>query len=429
MEAAEPRARAFVITPPGEGGIGIIAMSGPGAAAILDSCFRATRRQARGIPPGAIAHGRIVRVGGATGATPDQADQSATVDEVIVAHFDAASSFTGEDTYEVNCHGGVVAVQAVLNCLQEAGAKVVPWRSRAEDTAEGQPALSPEAIRASALGSLPRVQTRLAAKMLLGQAGGALCRALETLRRELSKQGHEQAGDVASARSALRSLLATAPLGRALLTPPAVALAGPPNAGKSTLLNALLRRERVIVHHLPGTTRDVVRETVAIEGVPFELVDSAGIRDTVGKLEGKAVRRATDLLRHSDVLVLMYDVTRGPGESLRCIPPLEAGVRKIVVGNKIDLVRSRRSRPKTLPAQLPLELDGAQHLLISAREGKNIKQLEAALLAPYRDHMKTCDQSGPMVFSGEVQAALERVAAVLHERGQAAALRELSRLS
>lgn len=385
-----------MITPPGEGGIGIIVLTGPDAAVVLDTCFRGTRRQAREIPPGGIAHGRVVRGG-------------ETVDEVIVAHLSghgaacepraqgcAAPAGTRElaDVYEVNCHGGVVAVQAVADCLRDSGAELARWQPAGVPEAEGSAVLSPGAIRATAIACLPRAQTRLAVRMLLHQAGGALSRALDGISRD-----------------GLRRLLDSAPLGRALLVAPQVALAGPPNVGKSTLLNALLRRERVIVHHHPGTTRDVVRETVSIRGVPFELIDCAGIRPATAEIEGEAVRRATDLIARSEVVILVYDVTRGLDEALSSMPPLRADACRIVVGNKIDL-RAPGPACGAPPAgddRLPCRLADALHLFVSAREGLHISQVEAALLAPYRDQVRACEQGGPVVFTEQIRTALERL--------------------
>ena len=378
MADITPPATAAVITPPGEGGIGIVALRGPGAIRVLSSAFRGTRRQAEDIPHGVIAHGRIVRDG-------------ATVDEVIVARLEGPS---GDPEFEVNCHGGVVAVQAVLDCFREAGAQVVAWQSL---TAPKQgTALSPAAIRSAALSELPRAHTRLAAGMLLAQAGGALSRALERL-------GSPEEG---LSDAATDALLATAPLGRALLEPPRVLLAGPPTAGKSTLLNALLRRERVIVHPHPGTTRDVVRETVALRGVPFELMDSAGIRHGGDELEQMAIRRATDLAAECDVLVLLYDVTQPPAPDSGWMARLQAGARTILVGNKIDLVDEDVRDPRPPPSLLQ-EYTDAPHLLISAREGLDIDRVEAALLAPYAPLLDACEAGGPVVFTEQIEAAIQ----------------------
>jgi tRNA modification GTPase len=401
MRSAPDTARATLITPPGEGGISVIALSGRGAAGVLESCFRGTRRRARDIPPGAIAHGHIVREG-------------AALDEVIVAHFEGSASPTGEPIYEVNCHGGAMAARAVLGRLGEAGAELVAWTDTAPGSKPGGRVLSPEAIRSVALAALPRAQTRLAARMLLAQAAGALSRELDRIRRDMS------AGDAAR----IEALLQTAPLGEALLAPPTVMLAGPPNVGKSTLLNSLLHTQRVIVHPQPGTTRDVVRESVSIRGVPFELIDAAGIRGTAAGLEAEATKRAGELVRECDVVMLVFDARQGPAEGLRGLPSPQASSRRILVGNKIDLIE----RPPA-SGPLPKWLKGAAQVLISARDGRNLGQLEAALLEPYRPHIAACEQAGPVVFSRQIREALERIAAGVRQGGQAQALHELARLS
>ncbi|KPK61807.1 MAG: hypothetical protein AMK73_07655, partial [Planctomycetes bacterium SM23_32] len=277
------------MTPPGEGGIGIIALAGAGAARLLDRVFVGTRRGASELPLGAIAHGTVRR-------------QAEVVDEVIVARLQAEA----EPRFEVNCHGGIVAVRAVLRCLEEAGARVVD-PSQFMPRARGGGPLSPSGVRERALAALPHALTRLGAAMLLHQAGGALG-------DEVGRVCHLlDAGRPEEAAARLDAALEMAPLGRALLNPPKVALLGPPNVGKSTLLNALLHEERVIVHHEPGTTRDVVAETVSLGGVPFELMDSAGIRATDDDLERMAVDRAADLAARCDVALVLFDARDGPG--------------------------------------------------------------------------------------------------------------------
>ena len=161
-------ARACLITPPGEGGISVIALAGPGAVKVLAACFQGSRRAADEIAPGVIAHGRIVR-------------DARTVDEVIVARLAAHQSHAGETIYEVNCHGGAAATAGVLECLHVAGAQVVPWQAFCAPEDLRTAVLSEAAIRASALALLPRARTRLAARMLLHQAQGALSRALEAM--------------------------------------------------------------------------------------------------------------------------------------------------------------------------------------------------------------------------------------------------------
>jgi len=339
---------ASLITPPGQGGIGIIAVCGDGAAEVIDRVFVGTRRGAGAMPPGALAHG-VVRRG------------DDVVDEVIVAHLPDAD---GLPRFEVNCHGGAAAVRAVMGCLEAAGAAIVTHDDPAPES-DGDP-LSAESVRAAALAALPSAPTRLAVTMLLHQAAGALAR---------------------QAASADRTaLLATAPLGLALLNPPRVALLGPPNAGKSTLLNTLLAEERVIVHHEPGTTRDIVSDTVGIRGVPFLLMDTAGIRHSDDDIERHAVRRATGLAADCDVALVLFDIRVGPDAALAALP---TDARIIMVANKCD------AAPDVAPPQ------GA--IAISAREHLNITALEDALLASYLPHLQACRDGAATVFT-RVQA-------------------------
>ncbi|MDP6440012.1 MAG: GTP-binding protein, partial [Candidatus Brocadiia bacterium] len=406
-----PPARAAIITPPGEGGIGIIALAGPAAAEVLGAVFAGTHRGAAEIAPGSIAHGRVVRGG-------------ATLDEVIVARLGEPCAAGDEAVFEINCHGGVQAVQAVLRCLGEAGAAVV----RAEGL-QGGPAdtcrpLSRGAVRAAALSLLPRAQTRLGARMLLGQAGGALSGELSGVSEDLAAGP----GAAPGAEECLAAVLATAPLARALLEPPRVLLAGPPNVGKSTLMNALLRRERVIVHHRPGTTRDAVREVVSVRGLPLEIIDTAGIRAAAGEVEREAVRRAAALLQTCDVALVLFDARSGPGWAAEHEQELRGVPRLVLVGNKIDLLREEPAvarRPDS--PRLPAEFGDVPEVFIAASEGRGIERVESVLLAPYEGAMRAVERGAPAAFTAGIAAALERVRSALREGGPARALEELER--
>lgn len=360
MEPERPITTAAAITPPGEGGIAVIVLSGPDTLAILKAVFIGARRPAQEIGDGALAYGTIRRDG-------------QVLDEVIVARVDEDD----DARFEINCHGGVVAVNAVLKCLKEAGARVIPWQSLQPGRAPKDP-LSAEAIRAAALDALPSATTRLGATMLLHQAGGALNRAVEAL---AAQPGPE---------SILR-LRATWCLGRALLNPPRVAIVGPPNTGKSTLLNALLEEERVIVHHEPGTTRDVVRETVSICGMPFELMDTAGIRETEDEVERHAVGLAARMAAGADIVLTVYDVSE-----VSSVPiDLPGSTARIIrVANKIDLLEGTVASMSSSVA-------------ISAHEHRNLSALEDALLEPYRKHLNACRKGAPIVFTIEQAVALD----------------------
>jgi tRNA modification GTPase len=222
----------------------------------------------------------------------------------------------------------------------------------------------------------------------------------------------------------LRRLSADARTAAALLTPIRVLLMGPPNVGKSTLMNALLRRERVIVHHRPGTTRDVVRETVAVRGLPMELVDTAGLRTAPGKVERRAVARAAELVATCDVALVLFDARRRPAwiedrlDDLRIVP------RVVLVGNKVDLL-SGPPRPFPPPAQLR----DAPRVFIAARQGTGIEQVEEALLRPHMEAMDRIARGVGVPFTPELAKAVAEIAETLAVGGRMEAVEELDRRS
>ncbi len=383
--------RAGVITPPGEGGIGIVAVEGQGAPELVDRFFEGTGRSAAELEPGRLAHGTI-------------REDGQVLDEVIVAHLDPRMSPSGLRRCEVNCHGGAAAVQAVLNCFRKAGAAPMddagPGAGPAatdhppEHGGREREVLSRGNIRQLAIELLPRAETRLGARTLLHQWNGALADELEAVRA---------ADDARPER--LEALLRTAPAARALTEPPSVAIVGPPNAGKSTLLNALLQRERVLVHDRPGTTRDVVRETVSVRGMPFELMDSAGVRNPAGDIEAEAVQRAREVAGQSDMCLLVYDLRDGPHAALEEFPRIEEGSTVIAVGNKVDLADADGDLPG-----LPESFDALDHLAVSAREGTHIDRLEQALLRPYEDGLEDCREGRGVLFAAELERAVREIA-------------------
>jgi tRNA modification GTPase len=230
----------------------------------------------------------------------------------------------------------------------------------------------------------------------------------------------EGARELEAARR-IQSLLATAACASALITPPRVALIGPPNAGKSTLLNALLEQERVIVHHQPGTTRDVVTERVSVRGVPFDLMDSAGIRRAEDDVEAHAVDRARNLASICDVALLLFDAREDAAAALADIPRPRAGARSILVANKVDLLQGAPHPP------LPAALQAHPLVLVSAKEGINIEGIEDQLLARYAEALERCRSGGAMLFIREGELALKEALRRMDEAdgtGAAAVLRD-----
>lgn len=317
---------AVLISPPGKGALAVLHVAGAGAAALV------ARHLGR-------EPGRDPRVG-------PFMDEGRPLDEVVARTVDG---FTGEETVEITCHGGPAVVEGLLGALARGGA------SRADSAGLLERAVETGAldrIRAEAWLCLMRAATELAALVLEDQARGALSEAVAGMR---------------TPREAER-LLETAALGTALSRPRRVVLAGSPNVGKSTLFNALVREPRALVSPVAGTTRDPVRELLAIEQVPIELIDTAGVdepRDLLGQLSLERTHRE---LREADAILFVFDAEAGAqGPEMRFLEAL-GHRRTILLVNKIDA-----GSKKPLLDALP----------ISARTGQGLDDLRRRLLRSF----------------------------------------------
>jgi len=306
---------AALLTAPGRGAIATIGVRGIGADAIVLTYFTPRRETA----PDSLPHSQI-RFG--TWLDPrgsDDIDSRKCPDrvgeEIVVCRIDAS-------TIEVHCHGGDAACRAILDDLRRAGARIVPWRTWLTE-GEGGSAGELRVRLAEAL-------TDRTAGILLAQCRGAWSRDVGAIVRHLDEGRNE------SARRALRRLGQLIPVGRHLVAPWRVAFVGPPNVGKSSLVNRLLGHARSIVAERPGTTRDVVASLTAFDGWPVELRDTAGIRSTEDPIENEGVRRARAALDDSDLVVLVRDAG---GSELPFLPDARA-IRLLHVRNKIDLPAS-----------------------------------------------------------------------------------------
>jgi tRNA modification GTPase len=294
---------AAVLTPRGRGAIATVLVSGPAAAATVAQLF--SPASAHDISAAAI--GRILF--GRWGTSGE---------ELVVCR-------RAEDQIEVHCHGGDAAVQAVLASLVDVGCHVVSWTAAVDQQRR-------DSISALALKSLARATTLRTAAILLDQYHGALKRELDECARLLDSSDSESclAGVIRLQTLCLRSRL-----GRHLVEPFRVVLAGKPNVGKSSLINALVGYQRSIVYHQPGTTRDVVSVATALAGWPVELSDTAGLRSTVDELEHAGVQLALEKLSAADLRLLVFDASQ-PWQN-----DDEALVKQwpdaLVVFNKIDL--------------------------------------------------------------------------------------------
>ena len=282
-QEAEDRTIACLLTPPGEGGISVIEVRGPRAAKAIDRLFTSPRGVSiSSAETGQLLYGTLAREGEA-------------LDEALVACVESG----GEAVFEVNCHGGAIASERVLAALEAEGVERVGAGERLSHLRGGG---AVDCIAAEAAERIPKAPTMLAVGHLVDQYRGALASEAKRLAVMAGESaGREAVGD------RLNRLLATERFGRGLTEHPRVVLAGRPNVGKSTLANALLRFDRMIVHHVPGTTRDAVDEVFSIGGVPFLLVDIAGIRETDHEIEREGVMRGREEIGRADIVLVVFD--------------------------------------------------------------------------------------------------------------------------
>ncbi|MFH1267583.1 MAG: GTPase, partial [Planctomycetota bacterium] len=293
------------LTPPGRGAIATLLVEGAQATKLVEGRFR----PAGGRPLHSYPVGRIVFGYFSVGSHPRE--------EVVVCR-------RSEEAVEVHCHGGHVAAARIREAFLEAGSRAVAWQEWAADHFRQE-----DPIAATARVALANARTERTAAVLLDQHHGALRLAVEEIRRLI------RAGDAASAVGQLATLLARAELGRHLVDPWRVILAGSPNVGKSSLINALVGYERAIVHATAGTTRDVVSATTAIEGWPVELSDTAGLREAREGLDRAAVELARRQLASADLVLLVFDSSRPWTDADQRL--VDAHPNALVIHNKADL--------------------------------------------------------------------------------------------
>jgi len=372
---------AALSTPPGESGVAVVRLSGPRTVAALSGVFR--RRSGRSGPPRwthrRLYHGWVADAGGGT------------VDEVMAAVMRAPESYTGEDMAEVTCHGNMVIVSRLLETLFAAGARPAePGEFTRRAFLNGKLDL----VQAEAVADLIHARSELQRAVAQRQLEGVLSRRLEKLAGAvLALLGEIEANidfvgedidtvDTDAAvrmlegqRGELADLLESAPFARALREGYQVVLAGAVNAGKSSLFNRLLGEERAIVTEIPGTTRDVLREAIAIDGLPFVLHDTAGLREGTGDpVERIGIDRAVGAAAGADVVVLVIDGAA----------PLDPVVAEAV--GRLDPARAVAVVTKSdLPAQVEIAHIERVHpglavMAVSAEAGDGIPALKAALV-------------------------------------------------
>ena len=353
---------AAIATPPGTGGVSIIRISGGEALAIA--------ARVSGITP-APRRATLAHIRDARGDTLDQA---------LLLYYPAPHSYTGEDTLEIQGHGGIAVTQAVLAAVLDAGARLA---EPGEYTRRAYLNNKIDLAQAEAIADLINARSQAAVKAANRSLQGDFSRQIETLAADLlalriyieaaldfpeEEIDFLREGDIAARLQGwgerLRTLLAQSTQGRLMNDGINLVIAGKPNAGKSSLLNALVGEERAIVTAQAGTTRDIVRETILIHGMPVNILDTAGLREAEDLVEQEGIRRTRHALSQADLILLLRD---GSALDDAADDELPANIPQLLAYNKAD---------QTPPAVQAQHADG---LWISAKTGAGIDALRDAI--------------------------------------------------
>ena len=330
---------AAISTPPGRGGIGIVRLSGPEARSVAEKLVRMRI-------PMDHARARLADV-------MDSESRESRIDEAIVTFFEAPNSYTAEDVVEIAAHGSPVILNLLLENALGLGARLA---EPGEFTQRAFLAGRLDLTQAEAVRDLIEAQTVAQARLAASQMGGALSRRVQPVKLQLLElialleAGIDFAEDdlaVASEseilrriheiRPSLAALEATFAHGRILHDGLTLAIVGRPNAGKSSVFNALLERDRAIVTSMPGTTRDTVAERVALGGIPLELVDTAGLREAVDEAERLGIARSREALADAAIVVIVIDSTAKLNAEDRNLIEAVEGRPALLAWNKCDL--------------------------------------------------------------------------------------------
>lgn len=365
-----------ISTPIGEGAISIVRLSGEEAIAITNKLFQG--KDLTKVDSHTLHYGKMM-----------DPKTDTVLDEVIVSIMRAPKTFTCEDVVEINCHGGLVAVQRVLQLVLDEGVRLAePGEFTKRAFLNGRIDLS----QAEAVMDVIQSKTNEAMNVALGQLDGKLSKLINKLRQELietiahvevnidypeyddvEEMSHEMMEEkTLYVKEEIEKLLQVAKQGKILREGIKTAIVGRPNVGKSSLMNSLVQEEKAIVTDIPGTTRDVIEEYVNVRGIPLQLIDTAGIRETEDIVEKIGVERSHKILQEADLVLFMLNYNEALLEDDRKIFDMLKDMNYIVIVNKTDL-------DQRLDMEEIQQLAKGQVLTTSLVHDEGVDQLEKAL--------------------------------------------------
>ena len=371
-------------TPPGSGAIGVIRLSGPDAITLTNEVFSGkdlTQQASHTLHFGLIK------------------DQSVIVDEVVAGLFVAPKSYTKENVVEISCHGSNYIIQQIINLFIKKGARPAkPGEFTLRAFLNGAFDLS----QAEAVADLIASDSKASHDVALQQMRGGFANELKNLREQLIHfasmieleldfaeedvefVNHEQLrGLVARLLAHISMLISSFEVGNVLKNGVPVVIAGRPNVGKSTLLNALLNEERAIVSDIAGTTRDTIEDELNINGIIFRFIDTAGIRETADSIEAKGVERTLARMKQAKLIIYMVDALQTPNElQTQLIDLQKLDIPYLALVNKADLFTPQQRE----------EFAKHEVLFLSAKDGVGVEELKTKLLEKVNlNHINTSD--------------------------------------